>query len=1402
MKKIFIIIICKLFFIFNIWFVDANVWDIGHWRDSSWGQIPGTTFWWFNFDSEIRNDGIYTKPNDSTIEITEAGDYLIIATTHDEDTSNGRYNSQLTISQTVGTGNIFSSNYTWFSRDNSENESWTRWVGIVIGATANSEFQVQKRRDTDAPTGWSVINSSDLQIVKLHQSNYWIYDIGGTGNVYWWTTPNTVDITNISSESNTASIEWNTTSETITIKWDNKTYIVAWSASFDSGNTRTQRIWHLEYDSMDSLSTRSYCYNRNSSNEYCWLGSMDIIRTSTTDIDLQTEIYRWDWVLADQGWADVDWNLATDGNGQIIVLEMPDYLEVFSSEDSVGLQDITTAQTLNIARDTNITDTGSFTKASDTTVNVTDPSDILSWANVWTARSNVSAWQRQTSYGSIVIDGIEQTIWRHGNYSRWNQSSTDTFAMWFHPAGIFTTSWTGATLWVNSDPLAWWEAGWNDRTQAWTLGFFAINLDSLVPTPGWVSSNMELWLKADDWTSTTTDWASLTTWDDQSWNGYDAWGWVSPTYYSTTTDLNFNPVVDFNGTTQYLENLANWVSTDSYFAVVIPDSQVDWTLWWQVPYAFDCDDANTNTWLCWLTFWWLVLWAFTAAINDEVITHAIWASTDWRSAQIWTASYPVSKPMLININENSAGTWTEISEKWLKIDNYTANTHQVLWWTDYRLWMSTDAANPFEYDWKIAEIINYGSRTSPADKQKIESYLSLKYWMTQNSWLINYIASDWSTNMWDTTTAWTYINDIFWIWRDDLSELWQIKSKSVNNDSIITIEAVSEWTNASPTFVDIANNEFLTISNDGWWNTWTATDTPAWYNLLTRKWRVQEIWEVWTVDLDFDVGNTNFDVPATSSWTTYYYIYDSDNDNNFSDETPQAMTNTSWSIWQIAGTDIDHSREFTIATEASTNNIPTDIALSNNSINENVVADSTIWTLTSTDADLLDTHTYSLVAWTWDDDNQYFTITWSTLKLIHSPDYEIKQSYDIRIETDDWNGWTYQEAFTININNLWETIPSQLGFEDSLDDYKYNVNSWDWSRTTTNAYTWTYSLESDNLWLNNTQSCFEVNNMLSQTGTISFYYNVSSQGWSDFLRFYVDNVEQQAWSGTIWWTQYTKTDVAAWSRTYKWCYIKDNWWSAWTDNAFIDFVATQPTTAWDIIDPVISSINYASWSLLPWWNHDIIIWYTDADSWIDTTSDVISLNKWNWTIWWADISATGFDLWSKTVTVTTATYPTDNLVFWKYRYNFSIDDNNANTASTWAVFYIDQPEFIISTWSIDIWDLENWITKFSTWMSVTVKTVWAWFDVILNKSWALSEWTIDIIDWNTTEWVWYDKDPYTSTISLINTNEIIATQTWSINIDGNKNTYIYNIKFWALIWPEQAAWDYEWLIKFWLDLDY
>ena len=70
----------------------------------------------------------------------------------------------------------------------------------------------------------------------------------------------------------------------------------------------------------------------------------------------------------------------------MIVLEMPEYLEAFSSADSTGLQNLTTAQTLNIARDVDIADAESFTKATNASVSVTNPSDVFSWANIWGAR--------------------------------------------------------------------------------------------------------------------------------------------------------------------------------------------------------------------------------------------------------------------------------------------------------------------------------------------------------------------------------------------------------------------------------------------------------------------------------------------------------------------------------------------------------------------------------------------------------------------------------------------------------------------------------------------------------------------------------------------------------------------------------------------------------------------------------------------------------------------------------------------------------------------------------------------------------------------------------------------------------------------------------------------------------
>lgn len=1959
-KKVFIYISILLHIAFIGYFewVYAGIWDIGHWRDNTGGQIPGTAFSGFNYNQEIRNDGIYTKPSGSVIELDEAGDYLIIATTRDNDTSNGRYNPQLRLNQTAGTWDFFTSYYTWYSRDNSEDDSWTRAIGVVVWASADSRIEVQKRRDTDAPTWGSIVNESDVQVIRLSQTNYGIYQIAWTGNAYGGITANTVDVTSVVSESDVAAIEGNIGTDTITLKGDNKKYLIAWSVSFAGTGNRTQRIWHLDYDGVDKLSTRSYCYRRNNSNEYCGLGSMDIVETSTADIALQTEIFRWPWVAVDQGWASSDQSMTTDWNGQLIVLEMPDYLEAFSSEDSVGLQDVTAPQTLNIARDVLFNDALSFTKNSDTSVSVTNPADVFSWSNIWTARSNVASGARQTSYGSIVIDGVEQTTWRHWNYSRWNQGSTDTFALSFHPAGIFTTTWAGSTIGVNSDPLAGWEAGWNDRTQPGTLWFFALNLDTFIapeldqssyrfysntnssnvgaplatqntaitlssdneafrlrhlisitnnklrlneknlklqfaqrvgtcdinftgetyidvdvssaiafndnaapndedlltvnandpvngatpvvaqsyqeannfttsvaqtaqdqdalwdfslidnaapngttycfrivesdgtlldtysfipeittftpPSPGGVVSNLQIWLKWDAGTSTTTDGAALTTWNDQSGNGFNATAVTAPIYRNNTTDsLNYNPVIDFNGSTQYMQNLNDGAYTQSYFMVIVPDNTIDGTVTWQVPVGFDCNSGTLSSGTCWLTFAGTVLGSFTVALPDEVITHALGSSANWRAAQNWVASYTASKPMLVVMNENAGATNTDIYEKWIKVDSVTTNTYQSLSDADYTLGRSPDATYPFYYDGKIAEVINYSSRISDADRNKIESYLSIKYGITLNNGTQNYIASDGSTNIWTTAAAGSYTSNIFGIWRDDLSQLSQVQSTSINDGAIITLEALWEWTNQSPAFTDISDKEFLSISHENGSNAWSATDAPATYSVLARKWKVQEVGDLGTVRLDFDVADTTFNVPALNAGTNYYFVYDSDNDWNLNDETPSSMTNISGDIWRISGINLSHDQIFTLATEAGANNIPTDISISSSDVDENVVDGSTVWTLSTTDADPWDTHTYSLVSGTWDADNNLFTIVWNALNINYSPDYEIKNSYSVRIQTDDGNGGTYQESINISVNNLLENPTTIIDFEDISDEEKYTVTSGNWSRTTTNPQEWSRSLESNNGGANNTQSCFEVTHDMHTAGSIEFQYNVSSQWWSDFLHFYIDNVEQQTWSGNVPWTLYSTGTLATWIHTYKWCYIKDGGGSAGTDNAFIDYITfpsitepilavtktdndpdntvltnqivrytitlnntwanwsgisitdaidtdygapynftynncgsptesfTAPTltfssvsvawgnscvitydlqvdswatsgstitnsadasaatewwnnptavtadtltvlsctnnnvsivfetdgfwedtfwslvpngnacgvweiangwnpnltcasggaqsanaadgyadnstitegpysltvwnqydlhviddwwdgisatdpdvriqqnwsdsntynvtgngwvftftvqepagctdtinpsvtvnqapsqvdptnsdlavfkvafdepintgtftsaditlagttgtvtagptevapnngtsfefsvtgmtdgdtvtasigagliedTSWntnnastsidnqvtyddsDSINPSITSISFASGSLLPGGTHDIFIEYNDAESWIDTSSDSIALYKWNGSSWWSDIAATGLDLWAKTITSTGANYPMNNLNFWRYRYDFSISDNTANSSSTGAIFYIDRPEMLISTGSIDIGHVDNFSQNFSDTVTVTVRTVWAAFNVKMNRTSTFSEWWEDIPSWNGTNGYGYDPAPFSGSISEISTDQIIANEAANLNIDGNLNTYTYDFRIWALTEEFRSAGDYIWDLEFWIELNY
>ena len=100
---------------------------------------------------------------------------------------------------------------------------------------------------------------------------------------------------------------------------------------------------------------------------------------------------------------------------------------------------------------------------------------------------------------------------------------------------------------------------------------------------------------------------------------------------------------------------------------------------------------------------------------------------------------------------------------------------------------------------------------------------------------------------------------------------------------------------------------------------------------------------------------------------------------------------------------------------------PTDIALSNNTIQENMPVGTTIGTFSSTDPDGDTTFTYTLVDPTGYPDNTSFTITGSTLESTVSFNYETKSSYHIRVRsTDPWGAY-YEEVFSILIIDVNDT---------------------------------------------------------------------------------------------------------------------------------------------------------------------------------------------------------------------------------------------------------------------------------------------------------------------------------------------------------------------------------------------
>ncbi|MDA0196623.1 MAG: T9SS type A sorting domain-containing protein [Bacteroidetes bacterium] len=157
-----------------------------------------------------------------------------------------------------------------------------------------------------------------------------------------------------------------------------------------------------------------------------------------------------------------------------------------------------------------------------------------------------------------------------------------------------------------------------------------------------------------------------------------------------------------------------------------------------------------------------------------------------------------------------------------------------------------------------------------------------------------------------------------------------------------------------------------------------------------------------------DSDNTFFSIAGAQLQTLVSFDFESKNSYSVRVQTSDGGGNTLEEMFTISVNDVSEA--------------PTDLVLSANSLAENNSIDDVIATLSTTDEDAGENYSYSLVVGTGDTDNASFSISGDQLRAGEVFDFEIKNTYSVRLETNDGNGGDFQKAFTITITNENESI--------------------------------------------------------------------------------------------------------------------------------------------------------------------------------------------------------------------------------------------------------------------------------------------------------------------------------------------------------------------------------------------
>lgn len=405
---------------------------------------------------------------------------------------------------------------------------------------------------------------------------------------------------------------------------------------------------------------------------------------------------------------------------------------------------------------------------------------------------------------------------------------------------------TGATL--NGSTLTFTGVSFTDGYY-FTLGsdFAVVDGD-----PGGVSSNLALWLKAGAGISGSSN---ITEWADQSGNGYNAEDASSTTRPNLeTATINYNDAVNFDGTDEYLQGSSGGYSQE-VFMVLMPDADVSYSSSSQVPYSLDASNPSSAA-------AWLGLGSGTSGLSNEVVYYASGGSSEWRRGETSTSTtYSQNEPFIFSVTNNNSGSSTSLYINASQVDNTTGSGSYVNAESNrqYRIGGNIHNWGGSYFNGQIAEVVTYSSTLSSTDRNKVQSYLSMKYGITQSD---NYTLSD-GTEIWNATTNSDYHNRIIYIGRDDNAELEQKQTISMHDQDdvlIIAHGAIAASNSANANGFSSDGSYLIMGDNDGVLtgahnpDYGTTSNGHAVNGRIHRTWKVHESGDVGTVRLKFDLS--------------------------------------------------------------------------------------------------------------------------------------------------------------------------------------------------------------------------------------------------------------------------------------------------------------------------------------------------------------------------------------------------------------------------------------------------------------------------------------------------------------------------------------------------------------------